>query len=181
MPTKSEYNREYHNRRYNSDPEFRAKKIATRSRTPEENKAYMREYYQRTKHTRKPRTPEQREKHLAARRQKYASDEAFREARKLESRQHRIKYPDRAFAADLKQYGLTPEQYTAIYDQQGGRCAICGSEAGDRISKRFHIDHCHATGVVRGLLCSSCNLGLGKFKDDVARLIRAVEYLQRQR
>jgi hypothetical protein len=83
-------------------------------------------------------------------------------------------------------YRLTVEQYDAMYEQQGGCCAICGDlkeswEPGVGIEGRDRflvVDHCHAQGHVRGLLCGNCNHGLGKFKDDIARLLAAAEYLR---
>lgn len=58
-------------------------------------------------------------------------------------------------------------------------CGICGATetSGERPS--LHVDHCHATGAIRGLLCGSCNLGLGKFKDNPALLTAAIEYIRR--
>ncbi|MFC9285667.1 endonuclease domain-containing protein [Streptomyces sp. NPDC057052] len=63
-----------------------------------------------------------------------------------------------------------------------GNCSICGSfETVTRAGRvrRPSIDHCHRTGVVRGVLCSGCNVGLGLFGDDPARLRAAAEYLER--
>jgi len=70
-------------------------------------------------------------------------------------------------------YGLTPEQFTDMVLAQGGHCAICG-----RAPKRLMVDHDHATGRVRGLLCGRCNSALGTFGDTVEGLMRAVAYLQ---
>lgn len=73
-------------------------------------------------------------------------------------------------------YGITPEEYAALLDRQLGRCAICRADsAGGRGG--WHVDHDHNTGKVRGLLCHSCNLGLGHLKDDPALLRAAMEYL----
>lgn len=63
--------------------------------------------------------------------------------------------------------------YDKLYANQGGCCAICG-----RYYEVLHIDHIHGTLLVRGLLCQSCNTGLGKLGDDLAGLQRAVAYLQ---
>lgn len=77
-----------------------------------------------------------------------------------------------------RHYGLTPEQYDALLERQGGRCAICvGEGPGRKGSDFFAVDHDHDTGMIRGLLCSTCNMGLGSFKDDPTRLSKAIEYL----
>lgn len=71
-------------------------------------------------------------------------------------------------------YGLTPEGEARLYEEQSHRCAICRDPPGPR---GFHLDHCHATGVVRGLLCPPCNVGLGQFRDSPGRLWGAIDYL----
>lgn len=76
-----------------------------------------------------------------------------------------------------RSYGLEHGAYDAMLAAQGGKCAICETtEPGTRLV-RFHIDHCHSTSVVRGLLCEHCNRGLGHFKDDPALMRRAADYL----
>lgn len=74
----------------------------------------------------------------------------------------------------LKQYGITQAEYLEMIRQQGGKCAICG-----RRSIKLHIDHDHASGQVRGLLCMTCNTALGKFGDNVDWLIEAARYVSR--
>lgn len=77
----------------------------------------------------------------------------------------------------LRSFGLTLESYTSMLAEQGNSCAICKSSTpGGRGS--FHVDHCHSTGRVRGLLCHSCNTSLGGFKDDARLLRSALEYLE---
>lgn len=66
---------------------------------------------------------------------------------------------------------LTEEFYRSMMDEQRGLCKICGA------FEALRVDHCHATGRVRGLLCNSCNLGLGMFKDSTERLLAAAKYL----
>jgi hypothetical protein len=82
----------------------------------------------------------------------------------------------------LKKYGITIDQYEAMLQQQGGRCAICGtSEPGVTVGGHltiFRVDHCHTTGAVRGLLCNRCNSGLGHLGDDPARVEAALRYLR---
>lgn len=68
-------------------------------------------------------------------------------------------------------YGLTYEEYEDMLKKQEGRCLIC-----NEISS-LHVDHCHRTNKVRGLLCISCNGGLGMFKDNKQSLAKAIEYL----
>lgn len=77
----------------------------------------------------------------------------------------------------LETYGITSEQYWAIYRHQGGVCFICQRARGLR--KKLSVDHCHATGMVRGLLCQKCNRDvLGHFRDDPAAFQRGIDYLR---
>lgn len=71
-------------------------------------------------------------------------------------------------------YGLSPEKYEIMLRRQGGVCGICG---GRDARRRLSVDHSHANGRVRGLLCSKCNVGLGYFRDDPLRLAAAALYL----
>jgi hypothetical protein len=75
-----------------------------------------------------------------------------------------------------QKYGITLCQYWDIVKAQDGRCAICGAVT----QKRLFIDHDHITGKVRGLLCSSCNNGLGQFKDSTTALKQAIVYLEKK-
>jgi hypothetical protein len=69
---------------------------------------------------------------------------------------------DRRVRLLYEQYRLTPDQYAALMEAQGNRCAIC--QTPPAAGKRLAIDHCHTTGVVRGLLCIACNLALGFYE-----------------
>lgn len=77
----------------------------------------------------------------------------------------------------LATYGITADEYQALYKHQGGRCYICRRATGAR--KRLAVDHCHTTGMVRGLLCGTCNRKvIGHLRDDPEALRRAAEYLE---
>lgn len=78
----------------------------------------------------------------------------------------------------LRLYGVTADEFRALLDAQSGRCAIC--ETDDPGGKgNWHVDHCHATGAIRGLLCHHCNLLLGNARDEPTRLRAAADYLER--
>lgn len=72
-------------------------------------------------------------------------------------------------------YGLSYEQYEALYEHQGRKCFICHRAKGT--SRRLSVDHDHDDGRVRGLLCRPCNDLLGHCRDDVQMLSRAIRYL----
>lgn len=74
-----------------------------------------------------------------------------------------------------RQYGLTIDQFDQMLKDQRYMCLICDTELyGDRST---HTDHDHATGVVRGLLCTNCNRGIGRLQEDIKIMQRAIEYL----
>lgn len=73
----------------------------------------------------------------------------------------------------MGKYGITLETYTKLLLEQKGLCPICQKE----IETDPCVDHCHKSTQVRGLLCRSCNGGLGLFKDSIESLARAIEYL----
>ncbi|HEY6021270.1 MAG TPA: endonuclease VII domain-containing protein [Candidatus Paceibacterota bacterium] len=76
----------------------------------------------------------------------------------------------------LKTYGLTLEQYEALYEAQGGVCYICRRATGK--VKRLAVDHDHRSGFVRGLCCSTCNKILAHFRDDPEAGWRVFKYLE---
>jgi hypothetical protein len=71
-------------------------------------------------------------------------------------------------------YGLADGDYDRMYAQQDGRCAICGTSC-----DKLNVDHDHATGDVRGLLCQHCNIALGWLRDDPERAAATALYLKR--
>ena len=83
-------------------------------------------------------------------------------------------------------YGLSAQQYEAIYNSQGGKCSICGRDIisvlrENTLSVKYKActDHDHVTGMVRGLLCHPCNLIIGSAGDRVELLLKAIEYLKK--
>lgn len=75
------------------------------------------------------------------------------------------------FYAIMRTYGLSREGYSSLLDSQGGKCAIC-----KRRDPKY-VDHCHATGRVRGILCQPCNTALGAFFEDAEIFRRAADYV----
>lgn len=110
-----------------------------------------------------------------------------RDCGKKKAKQH-PKTPKQNRIAKLKKfYNLTLEEYDEMFKKQGGVCAICkGTQATKHtgvggINMYLDIDHDHETGEVRGLLCGSCNRGLGQFKDNIENVLNAAIYLEKYR
>lgn len=78
----------------------------------------------------------------------------------------------------LRNYGITYEDYLQLLEGQDHKCAICGTMESDRKDGDLVVDHCHASGKVRGMLCQKCNLMLGNANDLVGTLEQAVIYLR---
>jgi hypothetical protein len=76
-------------------------------------------------------------------------------------------------------YNLTQDELMSMYHSQNKKCKICGNEY-EKVSRHsgLHIDHCHTTGKVRGLLCARCNTLLGLSGDNVVILQSAIDYLR---
>jgi hypothetical protein len=94
-----------------------------------------------------------------------AKQRAYKQSHRAEQREEHLR----------RTFNLTQADYERMLAEQGGACAICGRKP--RPSKHLHVDHDHDTGRVRGLLCFSCNVGVGNFHHDMSRLARARDYL----
>jgi len=169
-------------------------RAAARRKTPE-GKAYIAEYGRTEKRRAYLRTYRQQHKpegRAATRRsyEKHKNDPGYREKRSAEHARYyereRARLAERAkvYSREIgrarrreRDYGLTSEGFAALLGAQGGRCPICL----DPINERSHVDHDHATGLVRGILCGSCNRGIGILKDSPERLRRAADYLERSK
>lgn len=76
-----------------------------------------------------------------------------------------------------RSYGLSPQDWDKLFQSQGSKCASCGDIPREGAKRKFHLDHDHSTGAVRGILCHSCNVALGHLKEDQARIQALSEYL----
>jgi hypothetical protein len=78
----------------------------------------------------------------------------------------------------MRIYGINEQDYDNIFAEQEGRCAICSTHQSD-LNLPLNVDHDHGTGLVRGLLCGKCNIGIGQLNDDACLLRKAADYLER--
>jgi len=77
-------------------------------------------------------------------------------------------------------FGINEQIYNEMLLKQNNVCAICKkSNSGDKRTKNFAVDHCHKTGIIRGLLCAACNKGIGLLEDSPDNLQAAIEYLSK--
>lgn len=122
--------------------------------------------------------------HLKAKARKYYHSHA--EERRAYARKYRADHPhmkrirkqwvsDNSRRSHLKrQYGMIQKEYEEMLEKQNHKCSICATHIDNPC-----VDHDHKTGKVRGLLCRTCNSGLGHFKDNERILVSAAEYLRR--
>lgn len=113
-------------------------------------------------------------------RQRWATDSEFRARRIKSSREGRARNGDRARETEFRsKYGIGFAERDALLEKQGGVCAICGTGEPGR-GKAWNLDHDHATGELRGVLCVRCNFMIGHAKDDPAILTAGAAYLRRE-
>ena len=105
-----------------------------------------------------------------------ARQAARREIDNARRRRRRAADPDLRDKCRVQSYGLSLQDYRAMLERQGKVCGICKTPG-----KPLCVDHCHATGKVRGLLCRDCNLGLGNYKDNPVFTRAATAYLEASR
>lgn len=103
-----------------------------------------------------------------------------RECCSKEKRIERRKNPEKHLSYKYKnKFGLTIEDFKILLCRQGNKCAICNRD--HQYYKKFCIDHDHETGMIRGILCWNCNVGLGHFKDSTENLKGALRYLSKNK
>jgi hypothetical protein len=123
------------------------------------------------------RTPEQRQKRTEyMRKWREENREAFNQMCNASHKRSKLsKSPDERHDQHLRSwYGIDRAEYLSIFEEQGGCCAICGAKSLGGKSKRFHVDHCHKTHKIRGLLCNQCNTRLGWFESNEVAVIAYV-------
>ena len=112
-----------------------------------------------------------------------ADPEKYRATRRRYMKEYRRRNPakmaEQDRRTDLKRkFGLTVQEFDEMLAAQGGVCRLCRRERADSRGYRLHVDHCHDTGRVRGLLCGACNMGIGQLQHDPVLLLHAIEYLK---
>lgn len=105
---------------------------------------------------------------------KWYQDHREEELEKSKSR-HKANPENRRNTVRKQLYGIEPDEYKVLYSNQDGKCAICKQPP--KSTRSLCVDHDHKTGAVRGLLCDSCNGGIGLLGDSIIRLHEAIEYL----
>jgi uncharacterized protein with PIN domain len=114
-----------------------------------------------------------------------AKDDEYRAAKNRRSAQWRAANKGERLSRlyksyNLRQnYGISLQDFEGMLAEQANACAVCHEDF--TTASSAHVDHDHETGVVRGLLCTSCNNGLGRFSDDPELLRRAADYVERAR
>jgi hypothetical protein len=139
--------------RYAQDPDYRAKQ-----------RAYARAYYEAHK------------QEINERRRAYCHfhKQEINERKRAYYHSHKQEIKPALRRGQLKrQYGISPADYDALLAKQDGVCATCGKPSEETLC----VDHCHATGTIRGLLCRQCNFALGCFTDSQATMMAAIAYL----
>ena len=176
-PEKREARREYQ-REYRAKPENKARQRRwLQERTPEQRKkyrAYQREYQRKLRATPEGVADAKRRK------AKYRAKPETKIKEREYNRKRQKANPARARDYTFKRlHGVTRDKADAMAEAQGNLCAICQQPpSGKKHCGRLHVDHCHETDKIRGMLCSNCNKALGHMKDDPARLQAAIEYLR---
>lgn len=100
-----------------------------------------------------------------------------RECNKRKSKRRYAEHTERHKELHLKnEFGISFADYNRLLEEQSGGCAICGKTPAEE-GRRLSVDHSHDSGLVRGLLCSKHNFGIGQFDDDPVLLAKAIDYL----
>jgi hypothetical protein len=124
---------------------------------------------------------------MVCRRKKHLENPEKRKIHKKGSSNWYKNNPEKGKEQRLRRYGITLKEYNELRKKQSYSCAVC--EKNEKIVAQgralttdyaLHVDHCHETKKIRGLLCTNCNTLLGKSYDDVKILKKAIEYLEKE-
>ena len=143
----------------------REKRLAQQKEYREKNKEAIKEYREKNK------------EQIAAQQKEYYEKNKEQIAAQRKEYNEKNKEQKAAYWRE-KKYGLSSEDYKNMLDEQNDKCKICLTSFTILDTKHIHVDHCHTTNKIRGILCGMCNLGLGHFKDDIQKLTKAINYLQ---
>lgn len=151
-------NNNNYNRERRKTPEYKAKQADYYEKTKERQQKYQKEYYERIGRQRKGFSPRQ-------------------PARKLTYEDYVRRQRDNTLKS---KYGITIDDYERMFESQNGVCLICGKPpTGNTTTKMLAVDHCHKTGLVRGLLCHKHNSAIGLLDDDIELVRAALRYLEK--
>jgi hypothetical protein len=172
-----EYQKEYM-REYNLENKEHIRKLTEiwHLNHEKEIKDYRRKHYLEHKEEVKEHTRKYRREHPEKKRE---AERKYRREHPEVSRKYNLEHKEQRAINDWKArlkkfYGIDSEEYDSVFKKQGGVCAICGKPPN---GKKLSVDHDHNTNKVRGLLCYSCNSGLGFFVDSRPNLQNALIYL----
>lgn len=158
MARAREYQQEWRRRVKSDDP-------AKAAENAEKHAERQRAYYEKNKERIKTQQAEYRARNKAKIREQQAAYRASAHP-KIRARRRRTKY------------GICEDVVQSLLEAQGGACAICHRPLDFEGYRQVHVDHCHSSNKVRGVLCRGCNVGLGQFREEVNALARAISYLR---
>lgn len=153
--------------------------------TKEQNRIIQKRYREKHKEKIKVTAKLSRQKHREKNREKEAQRTKSyslknKEKIKLRRKQYLMSNRPKYRSSYLKRkYNITLDDYNRMVNEQNNLCKVCG-KPGDESNKNsvLHIDHCHSTGRVRGLLCDNCNRALGMVKEDIVILEALINYIK---
>jgi hypothetical protein len=160
-------------------PALDFKNVPAREREREYHRRYRAEHLEKHRESNRKYREAHRQEIRARSRKYYETTREERRRCRLEgTRKWKAANPEKVqklnYKHGLKRAGFAVQEYNSLLTAQGGGCAICGGLPGRR---KLAVDHDHATGKIRGLLCGSCNTMLGHTHDDQSILKLAIEYL----
>lgn len=169
---KKQRRKEYYleNKEKRNTPEWKKKRAKSSKKSYEKKKndpEYIRKKAEYNKYFR-----EKNDKTIKEKKAKYFQDTKY-------SEEHFKKRQENSHRQALKvRFGMTPEQYDKLLNDQDGVCAICGEFKISAQQSRMGVDHNHNTLKIRGILCDWCNIGIGRFNDDIGLLQKAIDYIK---